>query len=335
MMTCTRCVLPATFPGVGFDGEGVCKFCRAQAPRGDDTERKARARERFERIVGLVRPSPGIQCLMAYSGGKDSTYTLMVLRRVYGLRVLAVTLDNGFISPQAFANSRHVVEALDVDHVTVKPRMGLVRRIFAACAFGDPFPAKALERASSICNACMGLVKSVALRIALERRIPLVAWGWSPGQAPVSAAAVRLSASMMLRMQAARSAPLVAIAGEEVRPYLPDPRRAQGDDGFLPHATNPLAFLDYDERKIVAEIQPLGWRAPDDTDGNSTNCLLNSYANRVHLHRYGFHPYAFEIAGLVRLGLMRRAEGLAKLADLGSRGAAEAVARRLHLEITF
>ena len=34
------------------------------------------------------------------SGGKDSTYTLSLLRQRYNLRVLAVTFDNGFISPQ-------------------------------------------------------------------------------------------------------------------------------------------------------------------------------------------------------------------------------------------
>lgn len=335
MNICSRCVLPATFPGIRFDPEGVCNFCRERRALFDEAAKRARARRRFEDLVERVRRARGIHCLMAYSGGKDSTYTLMVLRRVYGLRVLAVTLDNGFISPQAFANARRAVEALDADHVTVKPRLGLLRRIFAACAFGSPFPAKALERASSICNACMGLVKSVALRMALERRVPVVAWGWSPGQAPVGAAVMRLSASMVRRMQETRAAPLLAIAGEELRPYLPDGRRREGEDGFVPHAVNPLAFLDYDERRILSEIEELGWRPPDDTDGNSTNCLLNSYANRVHLRRYGFHPYAFEIAGLVRRGLLDRAEGLAKLSDLGSRGAAEAVARRLHLEITF
>jgi len=335
MRRCTRCVLPATFPGITFDSKGICNFCRDQAPPRDEAERKARARSRFERLAGRVRRLPGIQCLMAYSGGKDSTYTLMILRRVYGLRVLAVTMDNGFLSPQALANARRVVEALDADQITVKPRMGLLRRIFAACAFGNPFPAKALERASSICNACMGIVKSVALRIALERRIPITAWGWSPGQAPVKASAVRLSAAMVARMQAMRAAPLIEIAGEDLRAYLPDARSPSLDDGFLPYAANPLAFLDYDERRIVSEIEPLGWRPPEDTDGNSTNCLLNCYANRIHLRRYGFHPYVFEIAGLVRRGLMDRGEGLAKLSDLGSRGAAEAVARRLHLEITF
>jgi hypothetical protein len=127
----------------------------------------------------------------------------------------------------------------------------------------------------------------------------------------------------------------LAIAGEELRPYLPVEQSSCGGDCFVPHATNPLAFHDYDEQRIISEIEPLGWHPPDDTDGNSTNCLLNSYANRIHLRRYGFHPYAFEIAALVRKGHMDRSEGLSKLSDLGSRGAAESVARRLHLEITF
>ena len=90
MRTCSRCVLPATFPGIRFDPKGVCHFCREQPPLCDEAEKKARARRRFERLVARVRGLPGIQCLMAFSGGRDSTYTLMVLRRVYDLRVPSV-----------------------------------------------------------------------------------------------------------------------------------------------------------------------------------------------------------------------------------------------------
>ena len=31
MQTCTKCVLPATFPGIIFDEEGVCNYCREYA----------------------------------------------------------------------------------------------------------------------------------------------------------------------------------------------------------------------------------------------------------------------------------------------------------------
>jgi hypothetical protein len=93
-----------------------------------------------------------------------------------------------------------------------------------------------------------------------------------------------------------------------------------------------LAFFDYDEEAILEKISALGWRLPGDTDGNSTNCLLNVFANRNHLRRHGYHPYAFEIAGLVRGGHMSREEGLAKLADLGDQEVARDIAQSLGLE---
>jgi len=71
--------------------------------------------------------------------------------------------------------------------------------------------------------------------------------------------------------------------------------------------------LDYNEEDILNAIKEIGWVNPKDTDSNSTNCLLNGFANQMHIKQYGFHPYAFEIAGLVREGYMTREEGLKKL----------------------
>jgi len=85
------------------------------------------------------------------------------------------------------------------------------------------------------------------------------------------------------------------------------------DRGRLPSFIHPLAFSDYKEADILKSIAEIGWMPPDDTDANSTNCLLNSFGNEVHLRQYGFHPYAFEIAGLVRDGYMSREDGILKL----------------------
>ena len=82
--------------------------------------------------------------------------------------------------------------------------------------------------------------------------------------------------------------------------------------GF-PYLVHPLAFFDYDEKVILTEIEEIGWVDPKDTDSNSSNCLLNGFANQVHMNQFGFHPYAYEIAGLVREGYMTRDEGLKKL----------------------
>jgi hypothetical protein len=106
--------------------------------------------------------------------------------------------------------------------------------------------------------------------------------------------------------------------GEDLAPYILDEthldvlRAADGDKlGY--YNVHPLAFLEYDEEKILQSISRLGWEAPRDTDPNSSNCLLNTFANQVHLDRYGFHPYAMENAGLVRDGCLDRGEALERL----------------------
>jgi hypothetical protein len=74
-----------------------------------------------------------------------------------------------------------------------------------------------------------------------------------------------------------------------------------------------MAWEFYNEEMILTEIQQYGWEAPSDTDSNSTNCLLNAYANDIHLSRYNFHPYVWEIANMVREGVMTRENGYRKI----------------------
>ena len=96
-------------------------------------------------------------------------------------------------------------------------------------------------------------------------------------------------------------------------PYLlPDTYYDLYKDAF-PYNVHPLAFFDYDEEKIKAELEAIGWRLPTNTDTNSTNCLLNAFANQCHLERHRFHPYVWEIANMVRQGVMSRADGIEKI----------------------
>ena len=62
----------------------------------------------------------------------------------------------------------------------------------------------------------------------------------------------------------------------------------------------------------------LNWEKPLDTDPNSTNCLLNAYANTVHEKKFGFNQYVFEVAKLVREGVMTREEGLSRFDEKAS-----------------
>ena len=312
---CTRCVLPETFPGITFDDEGVCNHC--QHYRGDEhlEKQKERMRRKFDEILAQTRGRGEYDCLMSWSGGKDSTYTMAVLKERFGLHVLAFTFDNGFVSPRAFENMRNVTENLGVDHVIVKPRFDLLRQIFVGSAQQrDLYAQKALERASNVCTSCMGLAKGIALRLALERGIPLMAYGWSPGQAPLSSAIFRSNPQMMRAMLQATMEPLRSLVGEAIAPYFPAEAHL-ADASRFPYNVSPLAFLNFNEEAEVERISRLGWQRPDDTDPNSTNCLLNAFAIQSHVEQQGFHPYALELANLVREGYLDREEAIARLEE--------------------
>jgi hypothetical protein len=116
-------VLPETFPGIHFNEEGVCNFCR-DFSHDRLIGKKAEYRQRFEHLVKEHAGKSEYDAILSYNGGKDSTFALLTLRRDYHLNVLAFTMDNGFISRRAIENIRVVTGRLGVDHLLFKPRFG-------------------------------------------------------------------------------------------------------------------------------------------------------------------------------------------------------------------
>lgn len=309
---CVRCVLPEDFPGIRFNDEGICNYCLDSKNEESQERRKAEYRRKFEELVVASKGKGSYDTVMSFSGGKDSTYTMTILKEEYGLDVVAVTLDNGFLSNQALKNINNVVEKLGISHIFFKPRFDMLSKIFRQCAENDIFPPKTIERASTICTACMAIVKFSVLRFAIEEDIPFVAFGWSPGQAPITSSIMKNNPKMVKMMQKTLFGPLYGIAGDDIKPHFLEDKHFLGSYRF-PYNIHPLAFLDYNEEKIYHDLVRLGWEAPQDVDANSTNCLLNSFANVVHKRRFYFNPYVFELAKMVREGYLDRTAALNRL----------------------
>ena len=323
---CSLCVLPETFPGIRFNAEGVCNFCQDyQVKKARIDQEKERYHQKFLNLLNQLnqpnRPhNRSYDVLMAFSGGKDSSYTLRVLKKEYGLKILALTFNNGFLSSFALKNAQSVCESLQIDHLIVSPNAETLYQAFRESISREMYPLKALERASSVCNTCMNLVKSYLLKTAIEMGIPLIAYGWSPGQAPVQSSVMKWNLPMIRQTQVVLTNTIQKVMGEYLNGFKLSDRhfeiiKMESDDSKGPFLYNvhPLAFLDYDEDRIIKSVKELGWQSPVDTDSNSTNCRLNAFGINTHQKQFGFHPYAFEIAGLVRGGYMTREEGLEKL----------------------
>jgi hypothetical protein len=323
MKLCKQCILPETFPGIRFNAAGICNYCQKF---GNNTEKlldeKKACKRKFDDLLSHQVSQSGdhagpesrrsYDVLMAYSGGKDSTYTMSLLRNTYRLRILAVTFDNGFLSEAARVNIKTVTDKLGIDHLCFKPGWKILKKIFSAAAEREFYGKKTLERASTICTSCMGIVKAVCIKMAIEMDIPLMAYGWSPGQAPLESAIMKNNPAFVRMAQQAILKPLRETVGHEIEAYFLTERHYSEAEKF-PYNIHPMAWEFYDEGMILEEIRKIGWRAPEDTDSNSTNCLLNAFANDIHIKRYGFHPYVWEIANMVREGVMTREEGHQKI----------------------
>ena len=125
---CSRCLLPETHETLVLDSEGVCNVCRAQEVKAkiDWTERL----EQLDALVAEYRGRYRYDCLIPFSGGKDSTWTLYYLMKRYpGLKPLVVRFNHGFLRPNLRANCDRVFRKLGVDVHDFTPSWKVVQRL--------------------------------------------------------------------------------------------------------------------------------------------------------------------------------------------------------------
>lgn len=117
---CKRCVLDRSVPDIEFDAKGECNYCELHnmlcEAFPNDERGQATLEEMFKKIK-LAGDGKEYDCVIGISGGVDSTY-LIHLAKSYGLRPLAVHVDNGWDSEISVNNIKNSIEKLSVDLYT-------------------------------------------------------------------------------------------------------------------------------------------------------------------------------------------------------------------------
>ena len=109
-------------PEIVFDDRGMCNHCRTYdfVTRAMLPPDEATRQERLERLVDQVRRAGrgrDYDCVIGVSGGVDSTYVAYLVKH-WGLRPLAVHMDNGWNSTQAVTNIERTLTTLGIDLYT-------------------------------------------------------------------------------------------------------------------------------------------------------------------------------------------------------------------------
>ncbi|MDT0492863.1 condensation domain-containing protein [Streptomyces griseus] len=291
-LRCVNCGIGDAFPGLAFDSGGVCSLCaRLDAHREEIQAYFRQPEELAPRLRGAARArGADIDCLLLFSGGKDSTYVLYRLVEL-GLRVMTFTFDNGFISRTALRNVEDVTSELGIEHVTAT--RADQRTVFL----------RSLQEHKSVCNGCFRSLLDLSTTLAHERGIPSIVTGLSRGQI------------MDERLSWFHEHGVYDVA--EIEEKLRVGRRvyhqASGDLGAAVDSVDVVDFFRYSEvtkegiRAYLRQRSSL-WAQPTDTGFCSSNCMINDVGVYVHAAERGYHNYEAPTRWEVRLGHLDRAE---------------------------
>ena len=121
MTLCSRCIMDTTVPGIFFDGNGECNFCKIHNLEEKRYPLDELAKKKLKDMVEKIKKdgkNKDYDCIVGVSGGTDSTYALYVINKL-GLRPLAVHMDNGWNSESSVSNIKRALDKIDVDLHTV------------------------------------------------------------------------------------------------------------------------------------------------------------------------------------------------------------------------
>ncbi len=119
---CNRCIIDTTVPGVSFNEQGICNFCDLHDKMEKDFPTGVEGKKKLTKIIEEIKAAgenKKYDCAVGVSGGRDSSYTLYYVKKILGLRPLAVHFNDGFGNPVAGENMIKVCHKLNVDVRTV------------------------------------------------------------------------------------------------------------------------------------------------------------------------------------------------------------------------
>ncbi len=305
---CRTCGLPANVPKADLDENEICAHCRNFEEQRHLAEQYFKSEEDLHLIIEQAKKgSRGrYDCLMQYSGGKDSTFALYKLVEM-GMHPLVFSFDNGFISESAKDNVRRIADDLELDlHWGKTPAMNEI--------FVD-----SLRRFSNVCNGCQKVINTMSVSLANEHGINFIFTGLSRGQSFETRVADLLNIGVVDIGEIDKA----VVEARKAYHQMDDAVNRLLDVSIFGDETvfERIQFIDFYRYYDVPLAEVLNflttrtpWTRPSDT-GRSTNCLINEAGIYIHKKERGYHNYAAPYSWDVRLGHKQRGSALKELED--------------------
>lgn len=114
MKRCTRCILPETMPYISFDHDGVCNYCHNYQLRN-----RPKPKEELFNLVESYRRKNGNDCIVPFSGGRDSCYGLHLIVNELEMKPITYTYDWGMVTDLGRRNISIMCAEIGVENIII------------------------------------------------------------------------------------------------------------------------------------------------------------------------------------------------------------------------
>ncbi len=111
---CSKCILPETMPFISFDKKGICNYCHNYKRRNIP-----RPKEELFELVKPYRKNGDIDCIIPFSGGRDSCYGLHLIVNELKMRPVTYTYDWGMVTDLGRRNISRMCSRLGVENIII------------------------------------------------------------------------------------------------------------------------------------------------------------------------------------------------------------------------
>jgi hypothetical protein len=301
---CNRCLISDDVPDVTLNAKGVCNLCEAFNPQNNILDEKNRIdREKdLEQALQSCKNQGEYDCLVPVSGGKDSIYLLYKLKVEYGLKVLAFTTDIN-IPPIAWDNIVRTLDKLEIDHAIYRPSKIFYKKLFRHLLTNQ-------ERRGAVYTVSYvyaPLFEGDAIKLAIEKKIPLILAGYSPGQPEPERMFYEFSRKLICEVD--WTPPALKTCGnfnsQELARFF-NPKNYPKDTQF-PRYLAPYHAWQYSQEDVMRKVVELGLvKSGKHASPIFSNYPINWLLMYSDLKHFGFNPYLPEFAALIREGKANR-----------------------------
>jgi len=306
MKRCLKCLIPDAVPGISLSSAGICNLCRDTALLASESAREEASRRAyaadFEETLAACKGQGEYDCLVPLSGGKDSIYLLHRLKVECKLKVLAFTVDVN-IPALAWDNIRRALAKLNIDHITYTPSPEFYERAFRYLLRNQE------ERGAvyTVSYVYAPLFEGDAIKLAMEKGIPLVLAGYSPGQPDPERMHYEFSRKLICETD--WTPPEMARCGEFSADDLGrffNPAKYPAGTQF-PRYLAPYHAWAYNQEEVMRKVVELGLVATSKhANPIHSNYPINWLLMYSDLKSFGYNPYAPEFSALIRAGRANR-----------------------------